>query len=193
MPPGGIGKRGNTGRASSYQRLPRTISFDGRGNWRAFLHKFTAFADQQQWDFAQRANQLSWCLEGKAGDYLSLTLEQEPGMGYFPLVQILGKRFDHGGLPESAQLEFASAKQGPEESLPEWSDRVLGLALRAFTGAQGPYSQQQAVLRLCQGCLNREAGCHALTQHPATVGEAIGHIQWHQHVYRAMYGRGASR
>ncbi|XP_063956455.1 uncharacterized protein LOC129262907 [Lytechinus pictus] len=178
-----------TGGGLPYYTLPKSLTFDGKGNWRAFFRKFSAFADHHNWTAMERVSQLYWGLKGKAEDYLLMVLDQEPNMPYAGLVARLQHRFGEEGLSESAQLEFVAAKQGPTESLPDWADRVLQLAARAFPGVNGSYPNRQAVLRLCQGALNREAGCHALTRNPSTVNEALKYIEWHQHVHRAMYGR----
>ncbi|XP_063957689.1 uncharacterized protein LOC135154676 [Lytechinus pictus] len=178
-----------TGGGLPYYTLPKSLTFNGKGNWRAFFRKFSAFADHHNWTAMERVSQLYWGLKGKAEDYLLMVLDQEPNMPYAGLVARLQHRFGEEGLSESAQLEFVAAKQGPTESLPDWADRVLQLAARAFPGVNGSYPNRQAVLRLCQGALNREAGCHALTRNPSTVNEALKYIEWHQHVHRAMYGR----
>ena len=126
-PSGGRDMPGEVFGRLSYQPLPKSIAFDGLGNWRTFHRKFTTFADDRGWDSVQRLDQLVWSLDGKGGDYLGFLLDRDPDQDYYSLVGKLAKRFDYHGLPESAQLAFASAKQGPEESLTEWTDRVLGL------------------------------------------------------------------
>ena len=111
-------------KAPSYQQLPKSITFNGSGNWRAFYRKFDTFAKQMNWGYAQRLNQLSWCLEGRASDFLDLILGREPRLNYAEVVEKMARRFDYQEPPESAQLEFNTAKQGASEPLLEWADRV---------------------------------------------------------------------
>ena len=176
-------------KAPSYQPLPKSITFNGSGNWRAFYRKFDAFAKQMSWGYPQRLNQLSWCLEGRAIDFFDLVLGREPRLNYVEVVERMGRRFDYQEPPEAAQLEFSTARQGAEEPLLEWADRVHALAARAFSEVQDGYAQRQMVLRLCQGCVDKDAGCHALDRHPITMDEAVEAINWHHHSRRAIYGR----
>lgn len=46
------------------------------------------------------------------------------------------------------------------------------------------------VLRMCQGCVDKDAGYQALNQRPSTMEEAVEAIRWLQHAHGAMYGRG---
>ena len=175
--------------SAGYHPLPRNISFDGTGNWRAFYRKFEACAKEMNWSYAQRLNQLCWSLEGPASDFFDLVRGREPRLNYLEVAERLERRFDYRGPPESAQLEFSVARQGANEPLLDWADRVYELASRAFPGIQEAYVQRQMVLRLCQGCADREAGCHALDRHPNTMDEAVEAITWYQHSRRAVYGR----
>ena len=82
-------------KAPSYQPLPKSITFNGSGNWRAFYRKFDAFAKQMSWGYPQRLNQLSWCLEGRAIDFFDLVLGREPRLNYVEVVERMGRRFDY--------------------------------------------------------------------------------------------------
>jgi hypothetical protein len=42
---------------------------------------------------------------------------------------------------------------------------------------------QQAVVRLCQGASDKEAGSYASNIRPKIIEEAIDKMQWHQHKY----------
>ena len=47
---------------------------------------------------------------------------------------------------------------------------------------------QQAVVRLCQGAADKEAGSYASNIWPNNIEEAIDKMRWHQHNHQAMYG-----
>ena len=134
-----------------------------------------------KWNNAQRLNQLCWCMEGRASDFLDLVLGREPRLDYAAVVNKMGRRFDYQGPPESAQLEFSTARQGANEPLLEWADWVRTLAARAYPEVQGAYARRQMVLCHCQGCTDKQAGCHALDQRPATMDRAVEAINWHHH------------
>ena len=44
-------------------QLPKSISYDGKGDWQAFLIKFRAFADKQHWNGRERLDNLCWALD----------------------------------------------------------------------------------------------------------------------------------
>ena len=175
---------------SGYQPLPKSITYNGMGNWRAFLRKFDAFAKVMQWSHAQRLDKLRWCMKGQASDFIDLVLGREPRLDYLEVVERMERRFDHQETPESAQLEFSTARQGANEPLLKWADLVYALAAQALPGVQYAYAQRQMVLRLCQGCADKEAGCYALDRQPVTIHEAVeAMLNCYQRSRRAFYSR----
>lgn len=118
-----------------------------------------------------------------------MTQERDPGVGYFGMVRQLEGRFGYREPPEAVLLEFNTAKQGADEPLLEWADRLHRLASRAFPEVPEAYVQRQMVLRMCQGCGDKEAGHQALNQRLSTVEDAVEAIRWFQHSHKAMYGR----
>ena len=77
------------------------------------------------------------------------------------------------------QLNFQSAVQGSGESLRQWSNRVLTLAIRAFPQLQDLHAQ--AIPRLCYGAEDKDAGMYFLDGQPKTVEEAVDRMQFFQH------------
>jgi hypothetical protein len=47
---------------------------------------------------------------------------------------------------------------------------------------------QQAVVRLCQGTADKEAGSYASNTRPKNIEEAIDKMRWFQHNYQAIFG-----
>ena len=185
----------SSGNSGSHQRpapkaiLPRSITFNGTGNWHAFFAKFTSFADDSNWNAQQRQNQLCWCLEGKASEYYASLVKREPNIQYFDIVFKLERRYAPQELPEVAQVHFTCARQTSEESCAEWADRLFTLATQAFPKLPDEYVQKQLVLRFCQGSTDREAGQHTLNCQPATLEQAIRITRMFQHARQAMHGR----
>ncbi|XP_071501339.1 uncharacterized protein [Diadema antillarum] len=171
-----------------YKRLslPKSISFDGKGDWQAFYIKFTAFADESGWSPMQRRNQMWWSLKGQGSDYYTALLDRNPGASYEELVSRMGRRFGATDPPEVVQMEFSRASQSEEETVLDWSDRVISLATKAFPGVPEPLVQRQAVLRFCQGCREREAGLFALNLKPSTVEAAVELVTWLVHSRHAV-------
>ncbi len=103
------------------------------------------------------------------------------------------RRFGARELPETSQARFQQAKQKTDECLEDWADRALTLATRAFKALPYAYMYQQAVTRVCQGLLDKEAGVYAANSRPTTIDAAIDRIRWFQHTNQAVYGRSTRR
>ena len=172
-----------------HQTLPRTITFNGTGSWRAFYGKFKAFADQAQWSGPQRRNELYWCMEGPAGVFFTSLLDREPDLEVPDIVTRLEKRYACRDHPEALQMELANSKQPRDELTGDWAARVLDLATRAFPDYTERQVQSQAVLYFCQGCYDREAGAHALDHRPKTVEAARELVIWRKCAYQMVYSR----
>lgn len=63
--------------------------------------------------------------------------------------------------------------------------RLVGscLAYKAFQDLQHDHVIRHAVLKFCQGCLDREAGQHTCTHKPCTMKAVMKTIQWFQYVH----------
>ena len=149
--------------------LPKTFKYDGRSNWQAFFAKFSRYAQVIEWTEAECRDQLCWCFEGKASEYYALLVERNKEIPYRDLVRKLEKRFGFMELPETAQVQFQIARQAPDETLEDWADRVLSLATKAFRNLPVEHLFQQAVMRLCQGSADKEAGSYASNSSPRDI------------------------
>ncbi len=169
--------------------IPRSISFDGKKDWRAFLTKFNMYADSQRWTTNERRQNLCWCLDDKASEFYSRLIERDQDLDYFEILDRMGRRFQLKELPETAQMYFSLAAQNPKESLVEWADRVVSLAMTAFPDMSDVQIYRQAILRFCQGCLDKRAGHYAINQRPMTMDDALDKVRWFQHTDKLMNER----
>ena len=186
------GERGQRGRGKSVS-LPMSLKFDGKSNWKAFYAKFSRYAEVSEWTEGECRDQLCWCLDGKASEYYALLIERNQEMVYMDLIQKLEKRFGFRELPETAQVQFNNARQTPDELLEDWADRVLSLATRAFRDLPETHMYKQAVVRLCQGATDKEAGSYASNIRPKNIEEAIDQMRWFQHNNQAIFGNTLGR
>ncbi len=122
-----------------------------------------------------------------------MLLEREPTLSYSGLMDHLQNRFGHIEPAESAQARFQQATQMRSESLEEWAARVLTLAMVAFRDLPEYYSNKQAVIRFCQGLLDKDAGQHVCLARPATVDSAMDEVRLYQHVHQAIHGSAEKR
>lgn len=168
---------------------PKTLRYDGSSNWGAFFVKFTKYADVSHSTTAERQDQLCWCLDGKASEFYTNIISRNQDIDYFDLVRKMEKRFNFVDLPETLQVQFLGVHQNVGEKLEDWADRLLSLATKAFYDLTENHAYSQAILRLCQGCCDKEAGQHAAMSRPQTIGEAIDKIKWYQHTKTAIFGK----
>ena len=96
-------------------------------------------------------------IDRKAADFYALLIEQNKHSLFRSLMQRLEKRFGITELPEEAQVRFFKAAQEYDESLEDWSDRVMMLASRAFKELPSSYATQQSVLRFCFGLYDKKS------------------------------------
>ncbi len=173
--------------------LPNNLSFDGTGNWLTFKQRFTRYDRACMWSPDQCLDSRCWSLTGKAADFQAMLLEREPTLTFSRLMNQLENRFGHLELPESAQARFQVAMQMQGESLEEWAYRVLTMAMVDFRDLPEYYSNQQAVIRFCQGLLDKDAGQHVCMSKPHTVDHAMDDVRWFQHVHQAVQGKSNRR
>lgn len=179
--------------AALLRLLPKNLSYDGKTNWLAFKQKFTRYATACEWTSSECLNCLCWCLTDKAADFYAILMERNEHLTYRRLMDRLEKRFGVKELAETAHARFQQATQAPGESLEDWADRILTLATKAFKTLPEHYSNKQAVVRFCEGLLDREAGLRVGMDKPATIEQAINNIRWYQHLHQSVYGKSSKR
>lgn len=165
------------------------MKVNGKENWLGFKHKFLRYAEVRNWTQQEMRDHLCWSLEGKASDYYASTVHREVDIGFNGLMQKLEKRFGGMQLPDTAQEQLANSKQKAEESIEEWADRVMELALRAYPNLPEDYMQTQAIKRICHGCSDKRAGQHVINLGLEAVDVVIDRIKSFQFNHQSIYER----
>lgn len=173
--------------------LPKSLTFNGKSNWLAFKRKFTRYATAAKWTEEECLDALCWCLTDKASDFYALVTERRDDMTYFELLRKLEKRFGQKELPETAHARFLQATQTSDEELEDWADRAQTLANKAFKGLSERHIVNQAIVRFCQGCQDKEAGQAACNTKPKTMNKALEQVRWYQYTYQAIYRQGKKK
>jgi hypothetical protein len=168
--------------------IPRSLMYGGKSSWKAFYTKFSSYAEAQGWSTKECEDYLCWCLEDRASDYFAILVEGEP-LDYSQLVYKLEKRFGKKELPETAMIAFNNAKQTVEESLEDWSDSVLSLATTAFQGLPDDSMYSAAIVRFCQGILDKDAGQYAANLRLKSMEDAMDAVKWFKHNNLAIFGK----
>lgn len=171
--------------------IPKSLKFDGTPayDWKVFSTKFMKFVESNRLSAKDCTENLCWILEGKASEYFTVQLERNPGIEFFDIMSKMERRFGFKELAETSQARLRTAKQYPDEKLTDWTDRVLSLATKAFKDLPEEFMYQQAILTICQGAYDKEAGQHASNLRLATIEEVIDTMRWFQHNRKAIYGR----
>lgn len=112
-------------------------------------------------------------------------ISRNQNIDYFDLLRKIEKRFNFVDLPKTLQLQLIGANQNVGEKLEDWADKLLSLATKAFCDLPENHTNSQAILRLCQGCCDKEAGQHAAILR--IIGEAKDKIKWYQHTKTAIF------
>ncbi|XP_067674737.1 uncharacterized protein [Haliotis asinina] len=174
-------------------QLPRMLSYDGSTRWSSFYMKFQRFARSQSWKDEEKLDRLCYCLTGKAADFFTLLLERDEFISFQGMVRKLERRFGKQCHAETAQLQFPNLRQNSDESLEEWAERVLQVAIAAFPNLPDDFVEQQVVRRFCQGCANKEAAHYVSNLGLRTLESAMDAVQKYFQNTQAVYGRSVVR
>ncbi|KAH3878357.1 hypothetical protein DPMN_002246 [Dreissena polymorpha] len=186
---GNMGGAGVGQQRARLQSLPKSLTYDGKVSWQAFLTKFGKFASIFEWTEEEKRNYLCLCLTDRASEFYALTTDRHTEMTYAAVVEKLERRFGYRELPKTAMVTFSSATQREEESLDEWADRVFTLAGKAFRELPDASMTQQAILRFCIGTREKEAGEQVINQRPQSIEQAIDKMKWAIHTHCLIYRR----
>ena len=122
-------------------------------------------------------------------DFFSIHRQQGPNITFIDMMAKLECRFGAKELPETSKAKFQQATQNQNESLEDWADRVLSLAMPAFRDLPEQYCTEEVISRFCQGCLDKEAGKHACLIRPKSMQGAIDLVRHHQYISTAVDGK----
>ena len=170
------------------ENLPKTLKHEGKSDqWMGFKLKFMWYFQLRNWTPKECRDYLCLGLEGKAREYYATLMVRDPNIGFLEIMNKLEKRFGSVPMPETAQEQLNNLRQKQDETLEEWADRVLALAVRAFPNLPEEFMYKQAIKRICHGCLDREAGQHVVNQNLQTVEQVIDRIKSFQFNHKSIF------
>ncbi|KAH3813528.1 hypothetical protein DPMN_141989 [Dreissena polymorpha] len=105
-------------------------------------------------------------------------MDPELELSYLEVVDKPERRFGYRDLPETARVTFSSARQGDDESVDDWADRVMTLASEAYMDLPEAYMLQESILGFCMGVREKEAGELVINQSSAYIEQAIDQLKW---------------
>ena len=160
---------------------PNSLKFDGTDkneDWVSFFVKYEMHSYAYQWTNIQKRAHLCWAMTGTARKYCSAIIRMEKNIAFEELANRMEKRFNLRKLVATLQVQFNNARQSEKEDIVEWADRLLPLADKAFRDLPDEYVTNQIVIKLCQGCIDKNVGSVAASFQPKTVEDALERIKW---------------
>ncbi|KAK3108498.1 hypothetical protein FSP39_010796 [Pinctada imbricata] len=167
--------------------IPKGLKYDGKEHWLGFKHKFLRYKNSRNWTDEEARDQLCYCLESKASEYFATLLDRNEDIDFNELMTKLQKRFGCIPLPDTAQEQLNNSKQRYDESIEDWADRVLQLAVRAFPDLPEEHMTTQAIKRICHGCTDKEAGQHVINQNLDSVERVIDRLKSYQFHHKSIF------
>ena len=169
------------------RKHPKGLRFDGKSSWRSFKKRFDSYRKVMKWSDTQCKDYLIWSLQDKALDFFTVSIDFER-YSFRKIMKKLEKRFGVQELTETSKVKFEQAHQEPEESIEDWADRVMTLAIPAFINFSDEYLNREAVVKFCQGCSDNRSAKHACFERPTTMEEALNLVKHHQYISQAIDG-----
>jgi hypothetical protein len=174
--------------------MPRSLNFDGTGDWYVFKNKFLHFVTTFNLSDTDSLSCLIYCLLGSAGQLFAALNESHHGVSFDDLLIKLDQTYGNMQTESMCQREFESTFQKKEETLQQWADRVQRLGCYAFKSLCNPvFEQSKIVDRFCAGLLNARLGYEITIQRPRTLPEALQLAFMADNAYKTICRRDRNR
>ena len=169
------------------ENIPKVYVLMGYQTGDHFKKRFDSYRKVMKWTDTQCKDYLIWSLEDKALDFFAMSIDIKRH-SFSKIMKKFEKRFGVHELTETSKVKFEQAHQEPEESIEDWADRVMTLAIPAFINFSDEYMNREAVVKFCRGCSDKSAAKHACFERPITMEEALNFVKHHQYISQAIDG-----
>ena len=167
---------------------PKLPTFDGRRPWSTFMNMFYVRAEAFEWTDEAKFLNLKMCFVDKALDYFIKMRNQGKCHNFRDTVTRMEMRFDRKEDQQTLVLQFNNLRQTVDESIEDWSERVMTLGHEAFNSIAPEFVEHQIVYRFCTGCLDKDAAQHVLNAQVSTLEEALQRMKRYKENSRSIYG-----
>ena len=164
-------------------------TFHGKAtdDWIAFRVQFERIAHTYEWSLQTRLDKLIESLRGKATSFYG-RLRRREREDYKTLRDLLEKRYGHLDPPHTLRYQLQAIRQGTEEELDEFAERVQQLAYEAHPKAADRTINDASVDSFLRGCKDKRAALKAMDRDPTTLAKAITLVKAAIHSRRALFG-----
>ena len=158
---------------------------DGKCSWHAFISSFKRIANRRGWSKRKCFDRLFDSLSGKALEYADRCNHEG---SYKLLKKELSLRFDSRDAPVAARQKLHIMKQDDGESLEDYLQRVLTVAMDGFSETDPKTVQQLATESFLRGCRHKEAAAKVLNDEPRNIQDACRRVKSFLANQKAIHG-----
>ena len=184
-----VNRRGGYQRNGSSVVMPKLPVYDGvSSTWDSFRNMFEMRANALGWNEQSRFQNMCLCLTGKAVDYYVKIRDQGKCRTYRDFQQQMDLRFNRREDPATIRLQFSHLKQGVDEPLEDWGERVMTKANEAFHGIDPAFIEQEMIMRFCSGSTDKEAAQFVMNCSPTSLEDAMKRFKRYKENSLTIYG-----
>ena len=184
-----VNRRGGYQRNGSNVVMPKLPVYDGvSSTWDSFKNMFEMRANALGWNEQYRFQNMCLCLTGKAVDYYVKIRDQGKCRTYRDFQRQMDLRFNRREDPATIRLQFSHLKQGVDEPLEDWSERVMTKANEAFHGIDPAFIEQEMIMRFCSGSTDKEAAQFVMNCSPTSLEDAMKRFKRYKENSLTIYG-----
>lgn len=155
---------------------PKMSTFDGKNDWKPFFTQFNHISSRYKWSEEQKLDKLIECLRDKALKYFSSRPISDQ-KSFKKLSAKLDERFGKKDLPHIIRRQLQDVKQGSEETVEEFADKVLEMTTDGYPDTPEDCRQTVAIDAFLRGCYNKQAALIAMDKNPLTLDMATQYMK----------------
>ena len=138
-------------------------------SWSYFIMTSDRLALRRGWSDEKKIDRLYDCLTDKALEYASRSDNKD---NFSELKKELAFRFDLREEPVAARQHLYLARQGEDDSLEAYLQRILEITMDGYKDANAKLLQQIATESFLRGCRHKDAATTVMNESPSTIHEA---------------------
>ena len=155
-------------------------------SWLSFIMKFDRISQRRGWSEDKKLDRLYDCLTDKALEYAARSDNRD---NFAALKGELALRFDLKEEPVAARQQLHLAKQGDDETLEAYLQRILAIAMDGYKDASAVLLQQMATEAFLRGCRHKDAATLVMNEAPQTIHVACKRIKTMLANKKAIWGK----
>lgn len=187
--PGGVyGNVETTPRRIDNGPSPKMVTFDGKSDWKSFRLQFEELAVSYHWPNDVKLRKLVECLRDKALIFYS-GQQERVRRDYAQLRDRMERHFGRREPPATIRRRLHSMRQGSDEPLEDFADKVYNMAQEGYSGAAEDIVEIVAVEAFLKGCTDKPAALFAMNQNPTSIYTALDMVTTAIHNQRLLGGK----